>query len=450
MKAVRFCCIWMIGLLLAVGCTGHAEQKKAEASEDVPCLPVSNKVEGQKIIKALSKAYGDNPNVTGDFIGSIRCPYFLEGHYFDGNTLVLQVRGDTLRARKILEEVSGSKAFRIEMMTDSTFSEKQLQGLLDELKRRYKALPRGRLKTNMVGWGRMAHFIEVTFIRNTPEARAEFRRLLIDSPAIRFSGPEEPVRNNATGVSEEYGISLYPEYTVYADTASTASFILLNGSGQHIRCGEHYFITYEGKEGQWYELPIHTVALDIAYGVAPGASRRFVARLYPDVNDNKPGCYRFFYEVSFVSREKIRMMAEFRLTDNYGNSKRAEKTPIPKMTGGNYVEAPKEDEKTVYQVVEEMPEFPGGMPALMEFIRKKLRHDKAEKKERVIIQIVVDKEGNATNPVVLRSTNSTLNEEALRIVSLMPKWKPGRQAGKNRNVQFVFPVAFKPSAQNTN
>lgn len=450
MKPVRFCCIWMIGLLLAVGCTGHAEQKKAEASEDVPCLPVSNKVEGQKIIKALSKAYGDNPNVTGDFIGSIRCPYFLEGHYFDGNTLVLQVRGDTLRARKILEEVSGSKAFRIEMMTDSTFSEKQLQGLLDELKRRYKALPRGRLKTNMVGWGRMAHFIEVTFIRNTPEARAEFRRLLIDSPAIRFSGPEEPVRNNATGVSEEYGISLYPEYTVYADTASTASFILLNGSGQHIRCGEHYFITYEGKDGQWYELPIHTVALDIAYGVAPGASRRFVARLYPDVNDNKPGRYRFFYEVSFESREKIRMMAEFRLTDNYGNSKRAEKTPIPKMTGGNYVEAPKEDEKTVYQVVEEMPEFPGGMPALMEFIRKSLRHDKAEKKERVIIQIVVDKEGNATNPVVLRSTNSTLNEEALRIVSLMPKWKPGRQAGKNRNVKFVFPVTFEPSAQNTN
>ena len=89
------------------------------------------------------------------------------------------------------------------------------------------------------------------------------------------------------------------------------------------------------------------------------------------------------------------------------------------------------------------------MPALMEFIRKNLRHDKAEKKERVIIQIVVDKEGNATNPVVLRSTNPTLNEEALRIVSLMPKWKPG-QAGKNRNVKFVFPVAFEPSVRNTN
>ena len=82
------------------------------------------------------------------------------------------------------------------------------------------------------------------------------------------------------------------------------------------------------------------------------------------------------------------------------------------------------------------------MPALMEFIWKNLRHDKAEKKERIIIQIVVDKKGNATNPVVLRSTNPALDEEALRIVSLMPKWKPGRQAGKNRNVAYENKCIF--------
>ena len=246
--------------LLMVGCIGKAEQKKAETSEGVPYVPVPNQDEGQKVIDALSKAYGDDPNSVGDFIGSLRCPDFLEGWAFDGNTLVFQVRGDTLRARKILEEVSGSKAFRIEMMTDSTFSEKQLKDLLDELNRRYNVLPKGKLKANLMMWGSTHHFIEVTFIRNTPEAREEFRRLLMDSPAIRFSGPEEPVRNNVTGVSEAHGICLYPEYTVYADTASTASFILLNKSGQRIICGEHYFITYEGKDGQWYELPINTIA----------------------------------------------------------------------------------------------------------------------------------------------------------------------------------------------
>lgn len=450
MKTVRFYCFWVIGFLLVVSCTGKPAQRETTAFEQPSQEQIPDQSEGWKIIEALSKAYGDDQNSIGDFIGSPRCPDFLEGWAFDGNTLVFQVRGDTLRARKILEEVSGSKAFRIEMMTDSTFSEKQLNDLLDELNRRYNALPKGKLKANLMMWGSTHHFIEVTFIRNTPEAREEFRRLLMDSPAIRFSGPEKPVRNNITGVSETHGICLYPEYTVYADTASTASFILLNRSGQRIICGEHYFITYEGKDGQWYELPINTIAVDIAYYVAPGSSRQFVARLYPEVNGNASGRYRFFYEVSLESRENIRMMAEFRLTDNYEKAKRAEKTPIPKSIVKNYVEAPKEDEQTVYQVVEEMPEFPGGMPALVEFIRKNLRHDKAEKKERVIIQIVVDKEGNATNPMVLRSVAPMLDEEALRIVSLMPKWKPGRQAGKNKNVKFAFPVAFKPSVQSTN
>lgn len=450
MKTVRFYCFWVIGFLLVVSCTGKPAQRETTAFEQPSQEQIPDQSEGWKIIEALSKAYGDDPSSIGDFIGSPRCPDFLEGWAFDGNTLVFQVRGDTLRARKILEEVSGSKAFRIEMMTDSTFSEKQLNDLLDELNRRYNALPKGKLKANLMMWGSTHHFIEVTFIRNTPEAREEFRRLLMDSPAIRFSGPEKPVRNNITGVSETHGICLYPEYTVYADTASTASFILLNRSGQRIICGEHYFITYEGKDGQWYELPINTIAVDIAYYVAPGSSRQFVARLYPEVNGNASGRYRFFYEVSLESRENIRMMAEFRLTDNYEKAKRAEKTPIPKSIVKNYVEAPKEDEQTVYQVVEEMPEFPGGMPALVEFIRKNLRHDKAEKKERVIIQIVVDKEGNATNPMVLRSVAPMLDEEALRIVSLMPKWKPGRQAGKNKNVKFVFPVVFEPSVRNTN
>ena len=102
------------------------------------------------------------------------------------------------------------------------------------------------------------------------------------------------------------------------------------------------------------------------------------------------------------------------------------------------------EEDIIHVSVENMPEFPGGMPALVEFIRKNLRHDKAEKRERVIIQIVVDKEGNATNPVVLRSVNPTLDEEALRIVGIMPKWKPGRQRGKNKNVKFTIPIAFNP------
>lgn len=109
MKPVRFCCIWMIGMLLAFSCLGKVEQKKVETSEGVSYALVPNQVEGLKIIGALSKAYGDNSNVTGDFIGSIRCLSFLEGYYFGWNTLVFQVRGDTLRTRKKLEAVSRAK-----------------------------------------------------------------------------------------------------------------------------------------------------------------------------------------------------------------------------------------------------------------------------------------------------------------------------------------------------
>ena len=187
--------------------------------------------------------------------------------------------------------------------------------------------------------------------------------------------------------------------------------------------------------------------VDIAYYVAPGSSRRFVARLYPEVNGNASGRYRFFYEVALEPRENIRMMAEFRLTDNYEKTKRAEKTPIPKTTVKNYVEAPKEDEQTVYQVAEEMPEFPGGMSALMDFIRKNLNYGKALVPEtggtpRVIVQFVVDEGGNILHPVVLRGLNPELDEEALRVVRLMPKWKPGWQSGKLEKVRYAIPVSF--------
>ena len=137
MKTVRFCCIWIIGFLLVVSCTGKPAQKEMKVSEPPSQEQIPDQSEGWKIIEALSKAYGDNPNIIGDFIGSSRCPDFLEGRYFDGNILVFQVRGDTTSARQTLEKDSGSKAFRIEMMTDSTFSEKRLQGLRNESNRRH-------------------------------------------------------------------------------------------------------------------------------------------------------------------------------------------------------------------------------------------------------------------------------------------------------------------------
>lgn len=317
-------CLWTVILIVVSGCTEKKTQERETGKEElevsdsvsVASVSVPDQSEGMKIIEALSRVYSDRPNVVGGFIGSSRCPAFLEGLYFEGNVLVFQVRGDTVQARQVLEKASGSGAFRIEQLTDTTFSEKQLQKLMTVLNRRYASLPACPLKANMVSWGSTAKHIIVQFIRNTPESRTAFRQLLMDSPAICFTGPEHPVLNNKTGVGDTCGISLRPEFPAYPDTVSTVSFILRNGSDREVEFGEHYSITYEGSDGQWYELPINTFANDIAYGILPGEQFVFTARLYPIVNQNQPGRYRFFYKISIGGGKEILMMTEFRLTES--------------------------------------------------------------------------------------------------------------------------------------
>ena len=111
------------------------------------------------------------------------------------------------------------------------------------------------------------------------------------------------------------------------------------------------------------------------------------------------------------------------------------------------------DEEDVFDVVQHMPEFPGGMPKLMEFIRQNIQYPQTAKRSklegRVIMQVVIDKDGTVTQPRILRSVNPVLSadaalcEEALRIVSIMPKWKPGRQHGVNLKVRYAFPIKFE-------
>ena len=417
---------------------------------------------GLQVIEALSRVYGNDPNSIGGFIGSPRCPSFLEGMFFDGSTLVFQVRGDTAHARRILESTASSKAFRLEQVSEGNYSQQQLKSILDELKRKYDSLTDTNLKTNMCGWGMGLRYITVRFILNTPEARQAFREKLLNSPAIRFEGPEQPIINERIGTTDTLGISLHPEYSVYSTEASTASFVLLNQGNKNIMCGEHYFITYEDENGTWRELPTNDAAIDIGYMVSPGRHKLFTANLYPEVHPNKPGRYRFFYEVMLnagtASRRDILMMSEFRLTDNKQEVERAIKMKISKEPEGygiRYIPVQEESikENTVYEVVEEMPEFPGGgLPKLMEFIQQNVRYPQSALQSRlegrVIVQVVIDKDGSVIQPKILRSINPVLSidnafcEEALRIVSIMPKWKPGSQHEIPVKVKFTFPVRF--------
>ena len=104
-------------------------------------------------------------------------------------------------------------------------------------------------------------------------------------------------------------------------------------------------------------------------------------------------------------------------------------------------------EGEVFQVVEEMPEFPGGMQECMKWLGKNINYP-AEAKEkgtqgRVIIQFVVEKDGSITEAKVARGVDPLLDAEALRVINSSPKWKPGKQGGQPVRVKYTIPVAFR-------
>lgn len=102
----------------------------------------------------------------------------------------------------------------------------------------------------------------------------------------------------------------------------------------------------------------------------------------------------------------------------------------------------------VYEVVENMPEFPdGGMPGLMKYLSANIRYPEAAHKAgtqgRVTVQFVVGKDGSIGNVSILRGVDPALDAEAIRVISGMPKWKPGTQKGEPVNVKYTVPVMFR-------
>lgn len=105
------------------------------------------------------------------------------------------------------------------------------------------------------------------------------------------------------------------------------------------------------------------------------------------------------------------------------------------------------EEQTIFEVVENMPEFPGGMGACLQFLAKNIKYPNIAQENgtqgRVIIQFVVNKDGSIVDPKVVRSVDPYLDKEALRVILTMPKWKPGMQRGKAVRVKYTVPVMFR-------
>ncbi len=100
-----------------------------------------------------------------------------------------------------------------------------------------------------------------------------------------------------------------------------------------------------------------------------------------------------------------------------------------------------------FDVVEQMPEFPGGQIAMLDFLSKNIRYPeeahKAGIQGRVVATFVVEKDGSISNAKVMRSIDPLLDAEALRVISSMPNWIPGKQDGKPVAVKYTIPVTFK-------
>lgn len=109
-------------------------------------------------------------------------------------------------------------------------------------------------------------------------------------------------------------------------------------------------------------------------------------------------------------------------------------------------EKPKEEEK-VFDVVEQMPSFPGGPQALFEYLSKNIRYPAVAEENgvegKVIVTFVVERDGSITDVVAIKKVDPSLDKEAIRVVKSMPHWIPGKQNGSAVRVKYTVPVTFR-------
>ncbi|MBO4379566.1 MAG: energy transducer TonB [Muribaculaceae bacterium] len=103
--------------------------------------------------------------------------------------------------------------------------------------------------------------------------------------------------------------------------------------------------------------------------------------------------------------------------------------------------------QNVYEKVDQMPEFPGGMPAMIDFLHANLKYpDDAIKQNiggRVMVMFVVETDGSLSNVRVAKTVFPSLDAEAVRVVKTMPKWEPGKDKGRQVRVNYILPIVFK-------
>ena len=111
------------------------------------------------------------------------------------------------------------------------------------------------------------------------------------------------------------------------------------------------------------------------------------------------------------------------------------------------VEEEEVSETELFTIVEEMPAYPGGDAKLYEYLGKNIKYPQIARESgiqgRVFVNFVVEPDGSVSNVKVMRGIGGGCDEEAVRVIKTMPKWKPGKQRGKAVRVTYTIPVVFK-------
>ena len=128
------------------------------------------------------------------------------------------------------------------------------------------------------------------------------------------------------------------------------------------------------------------------------------------------------------------------------NAEVTEETKNIEITPVKIEEEEEEEEQQIFTVVENDPEFPGGMEALYKYLAQNIKYPQLARDNnitgRVYVTFVVERDGSITGCKVLRDIGGGCGAEAVRVVKSMPKWTPGKQRGKAVRVQFNLPVNF--------
>lgn len=174
---------------------------------------------------------------------------------------------------------------------------------------------------------------------------------------------------------------------------------------------------------------------------------------FPAIEENKPfnfdivSAFKGYAPSSFMGFFIYDEILEYALNEEKNTTATQETEEQATTTSEAQIQETEEEDNNIYETAEQMPEYPGGTSALMSYLGNNIRYPtiaiESGIQGTVYVTFCVEKDGSITNVTVSKSLDYYLDREAIRVVSSMPKWTPGKQKGKPVRTKFSVPVNFR-------